>query len=48
MRFLTLNIGASKALLAEYNVSGKGKLTITAKDACANFKGSVVKTFRVK
>ena len=30
MRFLTLNIGASKALLAEYNVSGKGKLTLMA------------------
>ena len=29
-------------------VQGKGKLTITAKKACANFTGSVVKTFRVK
>jgi len=29
-------------------VKGKGKLTITAKKACANFTGSVVKTFRVE
>ena len=30
MRFLTLNIGASKATLAEYSLSGKRKLTLTA------------------
>ena len=30
MRFLTLNIGASKATLAEYTLSGKRKLTLTA------------------
>lgn len=30
MRFLTLNIGASKALLAEYVQSGKGKLSLAA------------------
>ena len=29
-RFLTLNIGASKATLAEYSLSGKRKLTLTA------------------
>ena len=30
MRFLTLNIGASKATVAEYSLSGKRKLTLTA------------------
>ena len=30
MRFLTLNIGASKATIAEYSLSGKRKLTLTA------------------
>ena len=30
MRFLTLNIGASKVTLAEYSLSGKRKLTLTA------------------
>ena len=30
MRFLTLNIGASKATLAEYSLSGMRKLTLTA------------------
>lgn len=30
MRFLTLNIGASKATLAEYSLSGKRKLTLMA------------------
>jgi len=30
MRFLTLNIGASKATLAEYSLSGKHGLTLTA------------------
>ena len=29
-RFLTLNIGASKAVLAEYQLSGKNALTLTA------------------
>ena len=29
-RILTLNIGASKAVLAEYNLSGKDNLTLTA------------------
>ena len=29
-RFLTLNIGASKATIAEYSLSGKRKLTLTA------------------
>ena len=30
MRFLTLNIGASKAVLAEYQLAGKNSLTLTA------------------
>jgi len=30
MRFLTLNIGASKAVLAEYTLKGKGSLALTA------------------
>ena len=30
-KFLTLNIGASKAVLAEYALKGKGSLALTAK-----------------
>ena len=33
-RILTLNIGASKATLAEYALSGKRNLTLTAAPTC--------------